>query len=163
MSQPITLHFNEGKLKFSSGHFTIFSKTKREPLHGHNYTVKAQLTLCMMEPGITFDYRVVEEKLAALCQQLNWRTLIAAQSPYLKIISDNTHHQIIFNHETMTLLNNDVVLMPLDNITLETLSQWFVNQVMSDAEFVEKYGVLALAVIVFNGPYHGAEASRGCA
>ena len=159
MSQQVTMHFDEGKLKFSSGHFTIFSSTEREPLHGHNYTVKVRLAMRMAEPGITADYRIAEEKFIALCRQLNWRTLIAEHSPYLKIHSNETHIDITFHHETMSLLKNDVVLLPLDNITLETLSQWFVEQVASDAEFIEKYGVSAMTVLVHNGPYHGAEAS----
>lgn len=153
-----TLYFNNGKLKFSSGHFTIFSKTKREPLHGHNYTLEVIVTTLMGEPGITFDYRLFEEKLIALCKQLNWHTLISEKSPYLTIQSDETHYQITFNCESMWLLKNDVVLMPLENITLETLSQWFFDQVMSDAVFVERYRIQKFMIKVFNGPNHAAVA-----
>src|SRR3989338_2592203 len=102
--KEVTLYFNTGKFKFASGHFTIFSKTQREPLHGHNYTLEVVVTTTIGEPGITFDYRLFEEKLISLCKQLNWHTLIAEKSPYLTIQSDDTHYQITFNHESMWLL-----------------------------------------------------------
>lgn len=156
--KDVTLYFNDGKLKFSSGHFTIFSATHREPLHGHNYTLEVIVTAEMGEPGITFDYRLFEEKLIALCKTLNWHTLIPEKSPYLKIEIDDHHYQITFNQESMWLLKNDVVLLPLENITLETLSEWFVDQVMQDDEFVKQYRIKKFIVKVFNGPNHAAEA-----
>lgn len=156
-TKTMTLHFDEGKLKFSSGHFTIFSKTEREPLHGHNYTLNAEISLRLSEPGITFDYRIVEQKLAALCAQLNWHTLIAQRSPYLTLREDASQYHITFDQDTMSLPKKDVVMMPLDNITLETLSQWFVNELTQDTMFIKKFGVVSIRIITKNGPYHGSE------
>ena len=142
------LHFNEGQFKFSSGHFTVFSKTEREPLHGHNYSLAIQLTAHINEPGITFDYRLFHDIINRLCQQLNWRTLIATQSPYTTII---------FNEKSMWLLKTDVVLLPLDNITLETLSEWFFMQIALEKTFITQCGIKNIVVKVFNGPLHGVE------
>ncbi|MCX7121470.1 MAG: 6-carboxytetrahydropterin synthase [Gammaproteobacteria bacterium] len=153
-----TLYFNQGEFKFSAGHFTIFSETEREPLHGHNYSLEVKLTAKINEPGITFDYRILSEKLNKLCKQLNWHTLIPAQSPYLKITEDSEHFQITFNQQSMWLLKTDVVLLPLDNITLETLSQWFVDYFTHEKLFLEKHAITDFAIKVFNGPFHAAEA-----
>lgn len=159
MVKQTTLYFNQGKLKFSIGHFTIFSATERESLHGHNYTLEVIVTTEMGEPGITFDYRLFEEKLITLCRQLNWYCLIPKNSPYLMIEEDDPHYKITFNQQSMWLLKNDVVLLPLENITLETLSQWFVDQIKSDHPFITKYKVKKLVIKVFNGPNHAAEDS----
>ena len=70
-----------------------------------------------------------------MCRTLNWHTLIPEKSPYLNIETDDHHYQMTFNHESMWLLKKDVVLLPLENVTLETLSQWFVDQVMHDKAF----------------------------
>lgn len=152
------LYFNHGKLKFSAGHFTIFSETERETLHGHNYTLDVIVTTEINEPGITFDYRLFEEKLIELCLQLNWRCLVPQFSPYLKITEDDSHYEITFNQESMWLLKKDVVMLPLDNVTLETLSQWFYAELKNDHTFIEKFRVKKLAIKVFNGPHHAAEA-----
>ncbi len=153
-----TIYFNQGKLKFSIGHFTIFSATERESLHGHNYTLEVIVTAEMGEPGITFDYRLFEEKLIALCKQLNWHCLVPSNSPYLMIEEDDPHYKITFNHQSMWLLKSDVVLLALENITLETLSQWFIDEVKRDHDFIAKYRVKKLVIKVFNGPNHAAEA-----
>jgi 6-pyruvoyltetrahydropterin/6-carboxytetrahydropterin synthase len=158
MKKEIKLHFHKGKLKFSIGHFTIFSETERETLHGHNYTLDVMVTTEMGEPGITFDYRLFEEKLIQLCRQLNWFCLIPKNSPYLLVEEEDPHYKITFNHESMWLLKKDVVLLPLENITLETLSQWFVDEIESDHEFVKRFHVKELIIKVFNGPCHAAEA-----
>lgn len=157
ISKESTLYFNHAQFKFSVAHFTIFSKTEREPLHGHNYTVEITLTAKIQEPGITFDYRLFEEKIMILCKQLNWRCLIPQHSPYLQIINDGPHYQITFNHESMWLLKSDVILLPLENITLETLSEWFCTQLQNDKTTLEKFCITQIAVKVFNGPYHAAQ------
>ena len=158
MKKEVVLHFHEGKLKFSVGHFTIFSETNRETLHGHNYTLDAMITTQINQPGITFDYRLFEEKLITLCRQLNWYFLIPSHSPYLHVEDDDPHYKITFNQESMWLLKKDVVLLPLDNITLETLSQWFVNQIQSDPLMIKQFFIKKLMVKVYNGPCHAAEA-----
>lgn len=157
-TKTATLYFNQGQFKFSVGHFTIFSKTERESLHGHNYSLEIKLTAKISEPGITFDYRLLRDKLNGLCRQLNWHTLIPTQSPYLTIEDDGEHYQITFNNQSMWLLKTDVVLLPLTNITLETLSEWFVDELMCETAFIEKHAIKDLTVKVFNGPFHAAEA-----
>lgn len=158
MAKLFTLYFNEGRLKFSAGHFTIFSATRREPLHGHNYSLEIKMTAEIGEPGITFDYRLFEEKILSLCQQLTWHCLIPTKSPYLKIEDDGEHYEITFDGKSMWLLKTDVVLMPLENVTLETLSRWFVDQLMQDKLFIEAHRIQDVVIKVLNGPYHAAEA-----
>lgn len=158
MKKQTTLYFNQGKFKFSAGHFTIFSATEREPLHGHNYTVAVALTAELQAPGITFDYRDVAEKITQLCRQLSLHCLLPTKSPYLTIDDDGQHYQITFNQESMWLLKSDVVLMPLENITIEALSQWFVDVLTRDKLFLSQFPIKKIRVKVFNGPLHAAEA-----
>jgi len=158
MKQQTTLYFNQGKFKFSAGHFTIFSATDREPLHGHNYTLEVILTAELQAPGITFDYRDVAEKISQLCRQLSLHCLMPTKSPYLKIEDDDQHYQITFNQESMWLLKSDVILMPLENITIESLSQWFVDALTHDKLFLSQFPIKKISVKVFNGPFHAAEA-----
>jgi 6-pyruvoyltetrahydropterin/6-carboxytetrahydropterin synthase len=162
MTNESTLYFTHGKLKFSAGHFTIFSETEREPLHGHNYTLEVMVTAGMGEPGITFDYRLFEEKLMQLCLQLNWRFLVPTQSPYVVVKDDGEHYEIVFNQKSTWLLKEDVVLLPLENVTLEALSQWFINQLNEDHAFMAAFKIKKMAIKVFNGPYHAAEAAMNC-
>ena len=51
MSQLATLHIDKQAHKFSAAHFTIFSETDRERLHGHNYGVSARIVAAMGDNG----------------------------------------------------------------------------------------------------------------
>lgn len=163
MKDHSTIYFNQGKFKFSAGHFTIFSATEREPLHGHNYTLEVVFDAKIQGAGITYDYRDVADKITTLCRELSLHCLMPTQSPYLKIVDDGEHYEITFNHQSMWLLKSDVILMPLENITIETLSQWFVDQLVADKAFLSRFPMTRIAVKVFNGPFHAAEASALCA
>lgn len=157
-TQCVTLQFNRGKLRFSAGHFTMFSATDREPLHGHNYWLEARLKAGIGSPGITFDYRIFEEKLIALCRRLHLHCLMPTESPFLTIEARDRHYHIQFDQDTMLLPKTDVVLLPLANISVESLSQWFVDELAKDQEFLTTLLIREVVVAVFNGPAHGAEA-----
>lgn len=156
MKQYQTLEFMNGRLRFSAGHFTVFSKTHRERLHGHNYTLHASMTAAIAEPGITFDYDLFRNKLVSLCEQLHARFLLATESPYVTIDADDEHYHITFDGKRMSLLKDDVLLMPLCNISLEELSRWFIEQLSQDAAFIREHDIIDMTVKVFNGPEHCA-------
>ena len=44
MTRLSTIEIYKENMKFSAAHFTIFSDTHREHLHGHNYTAHVALT-----------------------------------------------------------------------------------------------------------------------
>ena len=156
MNKLATLEFYGGNLSFSAGHFTIFSSIQREFLHGHNYRLEACVTAPLNEPGITFDYGIFRQKLAQLCRQLHSRFLLPQTSPYLTIQDIGDHYQVTFNHQYMLLLKQDVVLLPLSNITLEELSAWFINQLQQDQEFICQYDIQKIDIKVFNGLEHSS-------
>ncbi len=155
-TQLTTLEFYQGELKFSAGHFTIFSKTHREHLHGHNYLLSARVVAELQEPGLSFDYRVFKQTLLALCDSLNARFLLAGESPYLKIEERGEYYEAHFNEEKIPFLKRDALILPLSNITLEELSRWFVQALISDKAFMEQQRIHALTIKVFNGPEHSA-------
>ena len=152
-----TLKFYGGNLCFSAGHFTIFSPTERERVHGHNYRLEASITAPLQEPGITFDYAIFRNKLANLCRQLHAHLLLPTQSPYLQIELQGEHVRVTFNKQYMLFLREDVLLLSLSNITIEELSHWFIDQLVLETEFIHTYRIQTIAVKVFNGPEHSAK------
>ncbi len=159
MPETRTIELHRGGLKFSAGHFTIFSATEREKLHGHNYFVEVAITAEIGEPGILFDYRIFKKQLKQLCDQLNQRFLLPSQSPYLQLEEDEHYCYAHFNQQKIPFLKEDVLILPLSNITLEELSTWFVEQVTSDQAFIQQYGIHALTLKVYNGMAHSATAT----
>lgn len=154
-----TLNFYKGDLNFSAGHFTIFSATEREHMHGHNFYLEASVTAAVDKSGITFDYRIFKRKLAGLCANLHTYFLLPEFSPYLKIAIEGDYLYAEFNQKKIPFLREDVVLLPIANITLEELSRWFLQQMLADEQFIKEYGISAMEIRVFNGLEQSAAAS----
>ena len=85
MSRLTTLYIDKEAHKFSAAHFTIFSATERERLHGHNYSVSARIVAEMGDNGFSADYNVYKQRIAALCEPLDEYMLLAGESPHQTI------------------------------------------------------------------------------
>lgn len=147
-----TIELHKEELGFSAGHFTIFSATDREHLHGHNYQVRVSFRVLLEHNGLAFDYRLYNSKIQALCEMLDRRFLLAGQSPYLKIEETETMIIAHFNTEKIPFLKRDVVVLAIVNVTIEELSYWFLQQLAKDSEEIKANAIQEMTVSVSNGP-----------
>src|SRR5947209_3061380 len=108
-----TINFYHGELRFSAGHFTIFSATHREKLHGHNYSLEVSITTQINEPGITYDYAIFSQFLLKFCNSLHLHFLLPGKSPYLKIEEKNDYYHAYFNGKNIPFPKEDVIILPL--------------------------------------------------
>lgn len=159
MPRPATVEIHKEELAFSAGHFTIFSATQREDLHGHNYYVNAVFHVVLNDNGLAFDYRIYKNKLLTLCNQLDRHFLLPSESKYLKLEDKDDMWFAHFNNEKIPFLKRDVVILPICNVTIEELSHWFLQQLTQDAEELKKYSIQGITVRVFNGPGQSGGAS----
>lgn len=146
------LEIHKEELAFSAGHFTIFSATEREPLHGHNYYVSLSMTVAVHENGLSFDYRHYKDKLLTLCKSLDNYFLLPKHSPYLELTEEGEYWIAHFNKQRIPFLKQDVLVLPLSNITIEELSRWFLDQLLTDEISMRRHGIEAVTLKVYNGP-----------
>ena len=93
MTQLATLHIEKQAHKFSAAHFTIFSETKRERLHGHNYGVSARIVAEMGSNGFSADYNVYKRCLQKICDAHDEYMLLPGRSPWLSVAErDGEYH-----------------------------------------------------------------------
>ncbi len=152
MPRLSTIELFKEDMKFSAGHFTIFSSEIRERLHGHNYTVYAAITTLIKDEGLSFDYRYYKEKLRVICETLDEVMLIPEQCKYIQIKENGDYYHIHFNGEVIIFLKNDVKLLPVTNITVEELSNWVLKAALEDKEELLKNKIQKIKIKVFSGP-----------
>lgn len=126
--RQVTIRLNKEYMNFSAAHFTIFSASQRERVHGHNFRVDAEITTDVGEDGLCIDYRILKKILLEICNELDEYFLIPEHSPHLKITSDDSYYRITFNNEEIVQLISDTKLLPLTNITVEELSFYILGQ-----------------------------------
>jgi 6-pyruvoyltetrahydropterin/6-carboxytetrahydropterin synthase len=146
MNKLATIELYREDLNFSAGHFTIFSATEREKLHGHNYQIHAAITTLVPENGLRFDYRYYHNKIKEVCQELNLCFLLPTESQYLKIEDAGQYYHAHFNQEVIPFLKADVRLIPIANTTVEELSHWFIGQLTQDKIELEKNAVQTMTI-----------------
>ena len=152
MSRRTTIQIRHQYLKFSAAHFTIFSATDRERLHGHNFAVRANETALGGDDGLCFDYNLMKKKLRALCDGLDEYLLLPNHSPHLEVSCSDDGASIVatFNDEQMTFLASDTQVLPLSNITAEELSYFLLGKLI-DGDVAEQYKISEVELFVGSG------------
>jgi 6-pyruvoyltetrahydropterin/6-carboxytetrahydropterin synthase len=142
-------------MKFSAAHFTIFSETEREHLHGHNFHVSALIGTPIKGNDLAFDYTCCRKEIMSLCRLLNEKCLIPDRSSFLKVIREQDAYKINFGKDKFLLPVTDVILLPLENITTEGLAKWFVEQIANNPEqyHIHEANLLTIKVSTAPGQY----------
>lgn len=146
-----TIEITKDYLHFSAAHFTIFSANSRENLHGHNFDVGCTIETPIGTDGLAFDYNVIKDKLKAMCDELDERTLLPEQSPHLGFEKDGDYLVVIFAGERIPFLERDALLLPIRNATVEEFARWFVARLSNEPE-IAKLPIRSMTVRVSSGP-----------
>jgi 6-pyruvoyltetrahydropterin/6-carboxytetrahydropterin synthase len=150
-----TLHIDKEAHKFSAAHYTIFSATERERLHGHNYSVSARIVAPMGDNGFAADYNVYKRRIASLCDSLDEYMLLAGESPYQSILDEGENYRVSFNGEDMQFLKSDTQVLPISNATVEEFSYYLLQRLLEASAGDE---LEELEVAVASGPGQRASA-----
>jgi 6-pyruvoyltetrahydropterin/6-carboxytetrahydropterin synthase len=134
MEQLATVCIDKEAHKFSAAHFTIFSATERERLHGHNYSVSARIVAPMGDNGFAADYNVYKSRIALLCSELDEYMVLAGDSPYQRIEEDDDCYRVTFAGEQMQFLKSDTLVLPIRNASVEEFSRHLLQRLLDLSE-----------------------------
>lgn len=151
MPYKTTIELFKEDMKFSAGHFTIFSATERERLHGHNFKIQGHFSLQVSSEGLTADYNIFKNKLRALCESLDEYFLIPSKSPHLQITEKD--QKVYVKHHTDKLIFNkkDIKLLPISNVTVEELAHYLTECLVEDKNMLEAYKIDEIKIKVSSG------------
>ena len=149
MARLTTLYIDKEAHKFSAAHFTIFTATDRERLHGHNYSVSARIVAPMGDNGFSADYNVYKRRIADLCKPLDEYMLVANNSPYQTIEKRDDEYWVTFAGRTLKFLQEETLLLPVVNVTVEELAHYLLGQLMA---LSEGEGLVEVELGVSSGP-----------
>nr|WP_243760434.1 6-carboxytetrahydropterin synthase [Aestuariicella hydrocarbonica] len=147
-----TIDITKEYLHFSAAHFTIFSASERERLHGHNFFVSAAVTALVQADGMCFNYCQLKDSLRELCVGLDEYLLLAENSPYLQIHELGKNYRVTFADEEMFFLKQDTLLLPVANITIEELSYYLLQRLLEDSRYSSNPDIREITLRVASGP-----------
>lgn len=152
MKRLTTIEIDKDYLKFSAAHFTVFSSTDRERLHGHNFRVIARFEAEVNDNGMCVDYSVLKRKVQQVCDDLDEYTLIAGDSPFLRVEETVEHYVVIHNDVEQLFLKSDTLILPVKNTTVEELSSYVLSLVVDDQQFQQACEFKQIDIWVSSGP-----------
>lgn len=136
---------------FAAAHFTIFSKTSRERLHGHSFRARVRLTAPVDDNGLMFDYGPLKKHLKALCDRLDERVLLPMHSAHLAVREIANTVQVHFNGEAIIRLPaEDALVLPVKNITVEDLSQYFL-ELLLEYDYIKRQSIRQMMLGISSG------------
>lgn len=117
------IYVSKDSYKFSAAHMTVFGDGSKERLHGHNFQVSVSLELKDVSMKAFLDFGQIKGVLKRICDAWDERFLLAEKSPWLEGIN-LTEQEVEFRlcGKRYVLPRDEVVLLPLENIVVETLS-----------------------------------------
>ena len=145
-------------LNFSAAHFTIFSATEREDLHGHNWQVECELTSTIVANGLIFDYSIIKQVVKELCDELDEKMLLPETSPYLTIVREDDYLFAEYSDERIPFLYRDVVTLPIANASVEELSHYFLDRILNHPDIV-KEDIRDMTIKISSSPGQNGSAS----
>lgn len=152
MNRYTTIELQKQDMHFSAAHFTIFSATERERLHGHNFYVAAEVTGLVQDDGLCFDYVGVKKSLRDLCKRYDEYTLLPKHSAYLDIQLDGDYYRVSFDSKVMFFLEDETLLLPVHNVTIEELADMLLQELLSTEAFMSQGDISRVVIKVSSGP-----------
>ena len=146
------------RFKFSCAHMTVFPDGTKERMHGHNFTLAVECETSDASFERMVDFSAVKRAIEALCDEWKEHLLLAERNPHMRVVrADATEIEFSLCGQRYVLPRADVVLLPVDNISVEALAELAARQLSADlAAVLERAQVVSLAVTVEETPGQGA-------
>ncbi len=120
------LHVRKDNLKFSAAHMTVFPDGRKEGLHGHNYEIQIEIELNEPELPKMISYKTFKQALSLACNAWDEKVLVAGNNPWMEFLSDaDGEYKFRLCGKRYTIPLDEVVVLHVDNITVENLSRVF--------------------------------------
>lgn len=130
-----SLKISKQNLKFSAAHFLIFDSTRAERLHGHNYQVQLEVFAegsdQLSKQGFLIDFHDIKKISHALIQEWDEVVLLPGKNSEFKFSKQGNHLEVIFRDRSYRFPENEVVLLPIINTSVELLAQCLAEKLMT--------------------------------
>jgi 6-pyruvoyltetrahydropterin/6-carboxytetrahydropterin synthase len=139
------------KLKFAAAHMATF-EGQMEPLHGHNYAVTIEVSGTLTEDAWVCDFATLKSLGKTICDELDHKFLLQAQSTLLEIDEGATNYKVRFGERGFVFPKSDVLPLPIDNTTAERIAEYFIGRLRPELAARAATNITSISVGVEEAP-----------
>ena len=117
------------RLRFAAAHMATFGGDC-EPLHGHNYDIMIELEGPLTEDSWVWDFGATKRLGKAIADELDHKFLLQAESKHISSRREGSSWVVSYRDRTYQFPASDVFPLPIENTTVECLSEWFAGRLL---------------------------------
>ncbi|MEQ8209979.1 MAG: 6-pyruvoyl tetrahydropterin synthase family protein [Lacipirellulaceae bacterium] len=134
MNESYRVKIEKERLVFSAAHFITYNGDVCEPLHGHNYHVRAEVAGPLDENHYVIDFIALRDSLQKIVDGLDHRMILPTEHQTISVKSENNEIIVRHGERRWVFPEQDCVLLPVANTTAELLARWIGGQLLSAFE-----------------------------
>ncbi|QDS97728.1 6-pyruvoyl trahydropterin synthase family protein [Adhaeretor mobilis] len=124
MSETYRVKIEKERLVFSAAHFITYDGDTCEPLHGHNYHVRAEVAGPLDENHYVIDFIALRDSLQRIVDGLDHRMLLPTEHATISVSQEAGEVTAKHGERRWVFPEGDCVLLPMANTTAELLAKW---------------------------------------
>jgi len=150
-------------LKFAAAHFMAYPGF-REALHGHNYQVSVRIEAALGPDGYVLDFGLVKRVAKALCDELDERFVVPAESDCLRVTASADSVEVITETgDRFVVPAKDCAVLPIVHSSAEELAGYLLGRLRAALRTeVGGRGIAAIEVGVGEAPGQVAFVREDC-
>lgn len=135
MNDRYAVHMRKAVHVFCSGHFITLTDTLCEPVHGHNWTVAAEVEGEPDPHGMVIDFILLRDQLSAIISRLDHRMLLPTENRLLQVTTtqvapSRAEVTVRFGDRRWVFPADECVLLPVANTTAEWIACWIGGELL---------------------------------
>jgi 6-pyruvoyltetrahydropterin/6-carboxytetrahydropterin synthase len=127
-----SIRVDSADLIFSAAHFITFDGGGCEPLHGHDYRVKAELFGPLGANEYLVDFVLVHEGLKAIVKELDHCVLLPGGHDSISVRLEGEEYVITHAGRRWILPQDNCRVLPIGNTTTEMFAQYIGRRLVDD-------------------------------
>jgi 6-pyruvoyltetrahydropterin/6-carboxytetrahydropterin synthase len=143
--ESFRVYVSKDYLKFSAAHFIAY-RGFRERLHGHNYRVSIEVAGKLGPHGYVVDFGIVKKIARRLCERLDEKFLIPAESDCLSVTYAGDSVEVRYEQDEFRLPKSDVLLLPIMHSSAEELARYLVREMRRELTAEGVAGLTAVEI-----------------
>ena len=137
MNEHFQVRMRKAVHVFCAGHFITLTDDLCEAVHGHNWTVGADVEGPPDSHGMVVDFIKLRDLLSAITARLDHRMLLPTKNRFLAVehtpaaAGRAAEVTVRFKDRRWVFPADECVLLPLENTTAEWIARWIGHELLA--------------------------------
>jgi len=121
-------------LVFSAAHFITLEGGACEPLHGHNYRVRAEVQGPLGPDRVVVDFVLLRDALREIVGELDHCVLLPSDNPLIRLTTEAGEIEVACGERRWSFPRQDCLILPIANTTTELLAACLGRRLLEELE-----------------------------